>query len=116
MKMTSKLFTSALTVIAFFVPSAIMAQAPAAAPPAKAAPKTVTPKAPAATAQDIADAKAKGLVWVNLNSGVYHKDGEFYGKTKSGKFMTEDDAKKGGYRAAKDPAQKKAKPADTAKK
>src|SRR5215475_2527261 len=42
---------------------------------------------------EIADAKAKGMVWVNLSSGVYHKEGKFYGKTKKGKFMSEDDAK-----------------------
>ena len=34
-------------------------------------------------------------------SKVYHKDGQFYGKTKHGEFMTEADAQKAGYRAAK---------------
>ncbi|MCX6623696.1 MAG: hypothetical protein NTY38_22030 [Acidobacteria bacterium] len=53
---------------------------------------------------EIADAKAKGLVWVNLNTKVYHKSGQFYGKTKAGKFMTEADAQKVGYRTAKDSA------------
>jgi len=44
----------------------------------------------------------KGMVWVNLDSGVYHKEGtRWYGKTKSGKFMNEADAIKGGYRSAK---------------
>ena len=33
------------------------------------------------------DAKAKGLVWVDTNSKVYHKEGQFYGKTKRGQFM-----------------------------
>ena len=47
---------------------------------------------------EIADAKAKGMVWVNLSSKIYHKEGKFYGKTKRGKFMSEDDAKKAGYR------------------
>ena len=56
---------------------------------------------PAPSDKEIADAKAKGLVWVNLSSKIYHKEGKFYGKTKRGKFMSEDDAKKAGYRVAK---------------
>jgi hypothetical protein len=39
-------------------------------------------------------------VWVNTDSKVYHKGGRWYGKTKTGKFMTEDEAKAAGYRAA----------------
>jgi len=40
------------------------------------------------------------MVWVNIDSGVYHKGGRWYGNTKNGKFMTEADAIKAGYRAA----------------
>jgi hypothetical protein len=41
------------------------------------------------------------MVWVNTQSGVYHKPGSrYYGKTNQGKYMTEADAKKAGYRAA----------------
>ena len=69
----------------------------------KTATKTTTPPP---SDKDIADAKAKGLVWVNTSTKVYHKEGEFYGKTKQGKFMTEADAQKEGYRAAKEPAKK----------
>jgi hypothetical protein len=54
-----------------------------------------------ASESDIAAAKASGKVWVNLDSGVYHKGGRWYGKTKNGKFMTVDEAKKAGYTAAK---------------
>jgi DNA uptake protein ComE-like DNA-binding protein len=44
----------------------------------------------------------KGMVWVNLSSGVYHREGDrWYGKTKNGKFMSESDAEKAGYRASK---------------
>jgi cytoskeletal protein RodZ len=51
-------------------------------------------------------AKGSGMVWVNTDSGVYHKPGtRWYGKTRKGKYMTEADALKAGYRAAtKNPA------------
>jgi Helix-hairpin-helix motif len=43
-----------------------------------------------------------GNVWVNLESGVYHYEGSrYYGKTKTGKYMSETDAVKAGYHAAK---------------
>jgi cytoskeletal protein RodZ len=59
--------------------------------------------APANTASEseISAAKAEGKVWVNTESGVYHKGGQWYGATKQGKFMTEQEAKQAGYRAAK---------------
>jgi hypothetical protein len=50
---------------------------------------------------EISAAKASGKVWVNTESGVYHKSGQWYGATKQGKFMTEQEAKQAGYRAAK---------------
>ena len=44
----------------------------------------------------------KGMVWVNLDTKVYHKEGtRWYGKTKNGKFMSESDAVAAGYRASK---------------
>jgi endonuclease G, mitochondrial len=43
-----------------------------------------------------------GKVWVNTKSGVYWRPGtQYYGKTKEGKYMTEEEAKAAGYRAAK---------------
>jgi hypothetical protein len=43
-----------------------------------------------------------GMVWVNLDSGVYHySNSRYHGKTKNGKYMSEADAQKAGYRAAK---------------
>ena len=44
-----------------------------------------------------------GMVWVNLESKVYHKEGSrWYGKTKSGKYMSEADAANAGYSASKE--------------
>ena len=41
-------------------------------------------------------------VWVNLNSGVYWRPGtQYYGKTREGKYMTEQEALKAGYHTAK---------------
>ena len=43
-----------------------------------------------------------GLVWVNTESHIFHKEGSrFYGKTKQGKYMSEAEAIKEGDRAAK---------------
>src|ERR1039458_5564716 len=96
-----------------------MAQAPATAQvpaagtdQAKATTKMKAVKAaPAPTEQEITDAKA--MVWVNTTAKVYHKEGALYGKTKHGKFMTEEDAKQAGYKAAKEHAAKQ--PKSTAK-
>jgi len=79
------------------------AQAPAA--PASsgntAAPNTASKSAAGKpSSSEIAAAKASGKVWVNTESGVYHKSGRWYGKTKTGKFMTESEAKAAGYKAA----------------
>ena len=42
-----------------------------------------------------------GDVWVNLSSGKFWREGtQFYGKTKRGKYMSEADAIKAGYKAA----------------
>ena len=81
---------------------------PAAAP---AAPKRAATPSASPTKPESMEAKAppaKGMVWVNTKSGVFHTEGDrWYGKTKEGKFMTEADAVKAGYRAAKEGVAKK---------
>jgi len=75
--------------------------APANPSATPAAPKTATKAAAGApSSSEIAAAKASGKVWVNTESGVYHRSGRWYGKTKQGKFMTEAEAKAAGYKAA----------------
>jgi DNA uptake protein ComE-like DNA-binding protein len=87
--------------------SAAPAAAPASSSPAPAPSPAASapPAAPAAAAHTSPQAQpppGSGMVWVNLDSGVYHKEGtRYYGKTKNGKYMSEADAIKAGYRAAK---------------
>ena len=87
MKVPKLLFISLLLLASFAV--AIPQSSPAKAP------------APAPSASDIAAARTTHKVWVNLDTGIYHRGGRWYGKTKNGKFMTVDDAKKAGYKPAR---------------
>ena len=93
---------------------------PASTPASSSAPSTSQPaassSAPAASSSTASTKSASGskassvqaqtppspgMVWVNTNTKVYHKAGsQYYGKTKQGKWMTEQDAIKAGYRAA----------------
>jgi hypothetical protein len=60
-----------------------------------AVPKTVAPN-------KVVPPAGKGMVWANPDSKVYHKEGSYwYGKTKTGSYMTEAEAVKAGYRAPK---------------
>ncbi|HEY7335577.1 MAG TPA: hypothetical protein VH639_11885 [Bryobacteraceae bacterium] len=54
-----------------------------------------------ASSSEIQSAKSSGKVWVNTDSGIYHKSGRWFGATKQGKFMTEDEAVRAGYKPAK---------------
>jgi hypothetical protein len=73
-----------------FKPKSSVSASPVAAP-ATAATTAATPAA----------GGGHGLVWVNTETHVYHKEGSrFYGKTKKGKYVSEADAIKEGDRAA----------------
>ena len=77
------------------------AEKPATAAPDKPAAKT--DKAAKASTTEARVPPAKGMVWVNTSTGVFHHEGDrWYGKTKEGRFMTEAEAVKAGYRAAKE--------------
>ena len=78
-----------------------------AGPTAPSPPKTPTAVKPTESAKggggEARVPPAKGMVWVNTGSSVFHHEGDrWYGKTKEGKFMTEADAVKAGYRAPKE--------------
>jgi hypothetical protein len=102
-----------MTVMAVGLSAAVGGTAQVPAPKTMDSAKSSAAKTKAVSAAptdaEIADAKSKGLVWVNTSTKVYHKDGAFFGKTKKGKFMTEDEATKAGYKASKEPVAKKAK-------
>jgi hypothetical protein len=75
-----------------------------AAPSVAQSPATADTHAPNNNKTTAAGASAPpspGMVWVNTSTKVYHKQGSKYaGNTKQGKWMTEADAQKAGYKAA----------------
>ena len=43
------------------------------------------------------------MVWVNTDTKVFHRQGDrWYGKTKDGKYLTEAEALKAGFRESKE--------------
>lgn len=86
------------------------ASSPTALPAKPGAPPSATlktaPPVPATTASasEIQAAHARGDVWVNTATKTFHREGKWYGTTKTGKFMSEQGAIKAGYHAAKNEA------------
>jgi hypothetical protein len=80
---------------------------------ATAASSPTTPASPAKVAKTVPTPEATqapgggaGQVWVNTETHVYHKEGsKWYGRTKHGKYLSEQDAIKEGDHAAKNEKQ-----------
>jgi hypothetical protein len=104
------IWLSSALAVSLLTPSLILAQAK---PDTKAPAAVAVTPANAPTAKEIADAKAKGLVWVNTKTGVYFKHGRAFGKSTEGKFMTVADAKAAGFHAAHQTVAKHGAPAKT---
>ena len=103
-KNTIEKITSMVTVgAATSAPATQQAPRPAPAPSAPAS--TPAPSASTRTSSAPTTAQqppAKGMVWVNLSTKVFHREGDrYYGNTKNGRFMTEAEAVKAGYHEAK---------------
>ena len=76
--------------------------APAAQPPAPSGSSSSSQAGESAGKSQPAPTAGIEQVWVNLDSKIYHRQGDrWYGKTKNGKYMSEQDAIAAGYRAAK---------------
>src|SRR5437762_10074888 len=68
---------------------------------AAATPATATGASAEIAANPPAPGGGHGVVWVNTETHVYHREGSrFYGTTTKGKYMTEADAIKEGKKAA----------------
>ncbi|MEO8430881.1 MAG: helix-hairpin-helix domain-containing protein [Acidobacteriota bacterium] len=77
-------------------PSAAPAPAPAPSSARRAAP------APAAPTGEYQAPASPGMVWVNLDTKVFHREGDrWYGRTRHGKYMAEADAVQAGYRLSR---------------
>ena len=89
------------------------AESPTASPKAKPTPRkakaerkarpAASPVPAGRTTEEAANPPASGgghgQVWVNTETGVYHREGSrFYGTTRKGKYMTEQDAIQAGYK------------------
>ncbi len=71
-------------------------------PPARTSTTAQTTKPLPPTSEPVSGG-GPGMVWVNTESHIYHKEGSrWYGKTKKGKYMSEQDALKEGNHADKE--------------
>src|SRR6266699_1320472 len=77
------------------------AESPAASPKEKPTPKKAKPKPTARPAVSPSPAGRVTEEATTTETGVYHREGSrFYGTTRKGKYMTEQDATQAGYKPA----------------
>ena len=83
--------------------SSTKASAPApAAPPAASGPAASNSGGSGEVEAPYQAPPRAGMVWVNTATKVYHYEGDhWYGRTKEGKYMTEQEAIAAGFRASK---------------
>jgi len=93
---------SPLVTVAVKAAPAASRPAPASASKPSAASKS-SASSTAGMAESAGPPPVKGMVWVNTETKVFHREGDkWYGNTKHGKYMNEADALKAGYRETKE--------------
>ncbi|MGC1618864.1 MAG: hypothetical protein WA765_10285 [Candidatus Acidiferrum sp.] len=96
------IFSALLTLALVVCASTLQAQSAQSSASDKSQPSAAPANHPVAASVDELAENGAGMVWVNTSAGVYHKKGSrWYGKTKKGKYMLEEDAIKAGYKPAK---------------
>ena len=76
-------------------------------PKSSPAPGAAAAKAETVAKTSPAPGGGPGMVWVNTDTKIYHNEGSrYYGRTKKGKYMTEAEAIKEGYKASKEKEKK----------